>query len=79
MDMDIGGGAALSDFDEGSEPAPKKTAARGKKAAAPAKKAPAKKAPAKRGKKAAVSVTHFHNIDDWLMYGVPFIVVRRRG
>lgn len=41
------------DSDE-EEPAPKKTAARGKKAA-PAKKAPAKKAPAKRGKKAVSS------------------------
>lgn len=79
MDMDVGGGAALSDFDEDSEPAPKKTTARSKKAPAPAKKAPAKKAPAKRGKKAAVSVTHFHNVDDLLMYGIPFVVIRRRG
>ena len=59
MEMDFNGGAAGSDFDEESEPAPKKTTARGQKAAAPAKKAPAKKAPAKRGKKAVVSASAF--------------------
>lgn len=44
---------AVGSSSEDFQPAPKKTTARGKKAAAaPAKKAPAKKAPAKRGKRA---------------------------
>ncbi|TRM67043.1 Metallo-dependent phosphatase-like protein [Schizophyllum amplum] len=54
MDVDVGHGA--SDFDEESDPPPKKRKAPAKKAAAPAKKAaaPAKKAPARgRGKKVA--------------------------
>ena len=58
MDVDVGGDDGELDFDSDPEPAPKKTTARGKKAA-PAKKAPAKKAPAKRGKKAVVSNSGF--------------------
>jgi double-strand break repair protein MRE11 len=62
MDVDVGGSDEGSDFDSESEPAPKKTTTRGKKAAvAPAKKAPAKKAPAKKGKKSAAVSSRMTN------------------
>ena len=56
QDMDVPTRAQADSDEEEEEPAPKKTTARGKKAA-PVKKAPAKKAPARRRKKAVVSVT----------------------